>query len=212
IVHYEPTESWYISAAAVDAEADVRETGFRTAFHGTDNFFSMLETGFLPEINSPTGPMQGAYRVGLWYDPQPKDRFGGGSKRDDIGFYISADQMVYKERADNADTQGLGLFARYGWADSDVNEIRCFWSFGAQYQGLLPGRDDDVVAFGLAQGRLSPEAGFSASHETSMEMYYQAWITPWLHVAPSVQYILNPGGDSSVGDAVVLGFRLGVVF
>jgi hypothetical protein len=27
-----------------------------------------------------------AYRFGFWYDPQPKGRFDGATKRDDFGF------------------------------------------------------------------------------------------------------------------------------
>lgn len=32
----------------------------------------------------------------------------------------------------------LGLFGRWGQAPSETSVIRCFWSLGAQYQGLLP--------------------------------------------------------------------------
>ena len=41
-----------------------------------------------------------------------------------------------------------------------------------------------------------------------MEVYYNAAITPRLNVSPSLQYIFNPGGDSSVDDAVVIGVRI----
>ncbi len=213
VVHVEPAEWWYVSAAVADADADVRETGFRTAFHGPDNFFSILETGFLPQLPSTNGPLQGAYRIGMWYDPQPKDRFNGsGTKRDDVGFYLSVDQVVCKENADADDSQGLGLFARYGVADSSVNEVKSFWSVGGQYQGLIPTRDDDVLGVGVGQGSLSGSAGFSASHETAVEAYYSIQITPWLNVTPSVQYIANPGGDRDVDDAVVGGIRLQISF
>jgi carbohydrate-selective porin OprB len=67
MLHLEPVEWWYISAAVADADADVRETGFNTTFHGPDNFFSIFETGVLPRLPSRKGPLQGAYRVGLWY-------------------------------------------------------------------------------------------------------------------------------------------------
>ena len=209
VVHAEPVEWWYVSAAVGDAEADFREAGFNTTFHGPSDFFGIIETGFFPLVDMPTGEMQGAYRIGLWYDPQPKDRFNGSNaKRDDVGFYVSMDQMLLRESDDAEDSQGLGLFGRYGYADSDVNEIRCFWSVGAQYQGLIPGRDDDVIGFGVAQGQLSPAAGFTTSQETAMELYYNAMITPWLSVAPSAQVIFSPGGDKDVDDAVVVGCRV----
>ena len=213
IAYLQPLEWWYVAAGVADAQADARETGFNTAFHGRSDFFSIFETGIVPQMPSRNGKLPGAYRIGLWYDPRPKDRFDGrGVKRDDVGFYLSFDQMVLKENADEEDSQGLGLFARYGLADSAVNEIKSFWSVGAQYQGLIPGRDDDVLGCGVAQGRLSQGAGFTASHETAMELYYSARITPWLSVSPSVQYVFNPGGDHDVDDAVVVGVRLQMSF
>jgi porin len=208
-----PVKEWYVAAAVADADARVRETGFNTAFHGPDDFFSIYETGFLPKLPSSNGALQGGYRVGMWYDPRAKERFdGSGQKRDDVGFYTNCDQMVWKENDKKDDTQGLGVFARYGIADADVNEIKSFWSTGVQYQGLIPTRDKDVMAFGVGQSRLSREAGFGESQETSLEWYYNIALTPWLHVSPDVQYIFNPGGDSSATDAVVLGVRVKMSF
>lgn len=208
IVHVEPTEWWYLSAAAADAQADLRETGLNTTFHGRDDFFSVYETGLLPRIRSARGPLQGAYRVGFWYDPQPKERFdGNGFKRDDLGVYTSFDQAVWKENADAEDTQGLGLFGRFGAADGDVNEVRRFWSTGVQYQGLVRGRDNDVAGFGVGQGLLSRPADFPRTHETALEWYYNIELAPWLHISPNVQYLFNPGGGPAK-DAVLVGVRV----
>ena len=80
VVYLEPVAWWYVSAGVADAQADARETGLNTAFHGPDHFFAVFETGVTPRVPSPNGPLQGAVRVGLWYDPQPKDRFSGGTK------------------------------------------------------------------------------------------------------------------------------------
>ena len=213
IGYLELLKGWYLAAGAVDARGDLRETGFRTTFHGRDHFFSVYETGVVPRVPSPNGPLQGAYRVGFWYDPQPKDRHdGSGVKRDDMGLYLSFDQMLLRESAKEDDTQGLGLFARYGWADDDVNDVGCFWSVGAQYQGLIPTRDDDVVGFGVAQGRLPRAAGFARPHETVFELYYRLAAAGWLSVSPSIQYVMNPGAGRAVDDAVVVGFRVQMSF
>ena len=68
--------------------------------------------------------MQGTYRAGFWYDPQDKERHDGGFKRDDMGFYLSFDQYIYKESHAPDDKQGLGLFARYSFSDGAVNKFR----------------------------------------------------------------------------------------
>jgi carbohydrate-selective porin OprB len=162
---FSPLDWLYVSMAAADAQADGRETGFNTTFHDEDDFFGALEVGFLPVWQTPWGRLPGGYRFILWYDPQPKEIFFDDPdgrrrtipmKRDDVGFTFNMNQLLYKEKpADEADSQGLGLFFRYGFAHEEANEIEHFWSIGAQYQGWLPGRDDDVLGFGFAQGIVS---------------------------------------------------------
>ena len=208
VVYYQPSDGCYIAAGIADAQADARESGFATTFNGDHYFFYVLEAGLAPQFPSARGPLQGTYRIGLWYDPQPKDNLdGNGSETDDLGFYISVDQLIWLENDDPEDTQGLGLFARYGLADDKVNEVHYFWSAGCQYQGLVPSRDDDVLGLAIAQGRLSSDAAAMAGRETAIELYYNIQIAPWLSVTPSVQFIANPGADSSTNDATLLALR-----
>ena len=215
VVYVEPVDGFYVSAGAADAQADFRETGFRTTFHDEDQFFSIYEAGVTPHLPSANGLLPGAYRVGMWLDGAPKERFEDGrTKTDDMGFYLSFDQMLYRERqdgaVDNHEAQGLGTFIRYGLADGEVNPIRSFWSAGVQYRGPLPNRDEDIVGFGAAQGCLSRDAGFRASHETALELYYNIRVTGWLRISPSAQYVFNAGGDGP--DAVVVGVRAQMAF
>jgi len=216
---YNPVDWWYVAAGVVDAQNDYRETGFRTTFHDEDYFFYIFETGLTPKFSSANGPLQGAYRVGMWIDAQDKFRFSNGKRyRDDTGFYLSCDQMIHKENSDPEDTQGLGVFGRFGYANSDLNEIGNFWSLGFQYQGLIDTRDDDVLGLGFAQGVFSDfagandDAGYTDDHESVVELYYSAALTGWLNVSPSIQYVSNPGGNRTVSDAVVLGLRLQMTF
>jgi porin len=213
-VHYVPASICYLSAAVADARADLRETGFDTTFHKQDHFFYIVETGFTPRLESANGPLQGAYRAGLWYDPQDKERFSNGqTSQDDAGFYVTVDQMLHRENSEPEDTQGLGVFSRYGWADSKVNEIADSWSIGLQYQGPVPGRDEDVLGLGFAQGFFSDQAsGFTEDYESMWELYYSAQLTDWMALSPGIQYVTNPGGDESVADAVVFGVRMQVSF
>ncbi len=213
LVHVEPVEGWYMAAAVVDADARDDETGFNTAIHGPADTFSIYETGLLPKLPSNNGLLQGSYRMGIWYDPQAKHRLdGSGIKRDNVGFYTSCDQMLWKENNQKDDMQGLGVFGRYGIADAAVDRIKSFWSTGLQYQGIIPTRDKDVMSFGVGQGRFSRQADFARSSETVLEWFYNIEVTPWLHVSPDVQYIFNPGGNDSANSAVEVGLRVGITF
>jgi porin len=201
----------YVLLGVADAQADRRTTGFTSAFARDTRVMAMAEVGLTPWVDSPNGKMPGGYRVGVWYDPQPKERFNGqGVKRNDVGLYANADQMIFKENDDEDDSQGLGIFGRYGLADGDVNAIRQFWSVGVQYQGLIPTRDNDVLGVGIANGHLSGDADFRRSRETAVELYYNIQFAPWLMLTPSVQHITHPGGAAK--DATVVGLRLQVVF
>jgi len=213
ILYWNPIDWWYASFGIADAQADRRETGFDTAFHGEDFYISMFETGITPQFESANGPLQGAYRIGVWYDPQSKERFESGNiKRDDTGFYVSLDQTLIKENNAEDDTQGLGAFARYGYADKSVNEIARFISGGMQYQGLFEDRDDDVIAVGIGYGKVSDDSDPSVDAETVYEVYYNIQITKWLYLTPDVQYIQNPAGAGNPGDAIVVGLRAQMSF
>jgi porin len=213
--YYNPLEWWYASAGAFDAQSDVRETGLRTAFYREDYFFYIFETGVTVYLPSADGPLLGAYRVGFWNDPQPKGNSDSvRNYRDDVGFYVSCDQMLLREHAAPEDLQGLGTFFRYGYRDGKKNDVTHFWSVGFQYQGLLDGRDEDVLGAGFAQGFFSDEASttYPEDFESAVELYYNLRINRYVHLSPDVQYIANPGGAAGVSDATILGMRLQMLF
>jgi len=207
VLNWAITDSWYLMGGVGDAQADVRETGFRTTFHDEDYFFYALETGVTAG--------NGTYRVGLWNDPQPKANSDGSkNKSDDIGFYTSCDWMLHKENTDIEDSQGLGVFFRYGYAPSNKNDITNFFSLGLQYQGLFDGRDDDVFGMAYAHGVFANTAAstYPEDYESVIEAYYNAQITPWFVFGPSIQYVANPGGSNTAKDAVVFGLRAQMTF
>lgn len=213
IVHCLPTDGWYISAGMQDAQGTRTQSGFATTFDGDDYFLYLLETGLAPRVRGASGPLPGAYRFGLWYDPRPKGNCDSDKTyRNGIGFYTTCDQMLLKENDRPDDQQGLGAFFRYGYTDAKRNDLTQFWSAGLQYQGLWAQRDDDVLGIGLARGQFSDRAGstFPAGHETVVETYYNAQLTNWAHISPSVQYIANPGGSGH--DALVVALRAQIAF
>ena len=210
VLYWNPIEWWYASVGAIDAQADARETGLNTALHKEDYYFFVFETGIAPQLDSANGPMQGAYRVGLWNDPQPKGNSDASKNyRDDIGAYLSFDQMLCKENSDPEDGQGTGTFFRYGYANSEKNDIAGFWSFGLQTTGLVDGRDGDVLGLGYANGIFSNNASttYTDDNEDVLEVYYNAQVTPWLNVSPMVQYVADPGGNDTAKDATIFGLR-----
>lgn len=219
-----PTDWMYAQAGAFDAQSRERRTGFDTAFHDEDWYVGLWEFGLTPKWKTAKGPMPGCYRAGFWYDPRSKtvfeDTLDGARKPShrggDVGLYLGFDQMVFKENDDPKDAQGLGLYARYGHAHRDVNRISDYWSAGLSYKGLLPTRDTDTAAFGVAQAIYSElyrnEVNDRADRETVYEWIYICNVTPWCIITPNLQVITNPGGDKDDRDSIVGGVRIRIIF
>ena len=212
-----------LTFGASDKDARLRSPGFDTTFHDGAEFFGFGELELRPKIPSSRGPLTGHYRFGTFYDPATKEEIGSrGSynkrrpryQTGDVGYYLSFDQLAWREGP--ADEQGLGLFFRWGWRDEELNRTDEFWSGGAQYQGLIPHRNDDVLGFGMYAQLGSDRYKYYTSHdfrgELGYELYYKIQLTPWLTLTPDFQYIVDAGGHHSDRDAVVVGLRMRVIF
>lgn len=116
--------------------------------------------------------------------------------------------------------RGLRGFARLGAADGHTNEFSGFLSGGLSWRGLIRQRPDDETGFALAYAlagratrRLSRAMVGSADRgELVIEATHRIKLTEWLSVQPDVQYVVNPGLDRSLKDAVAVGLRLSASF
>ncbi len=222
----QPVDWLYFQAAAIDAEAGPRyeQNACSTAFHGRALYVGYWELGLRPKWQTPRGPMPGKYYVGWWYDSRAKEIFKDdldgrrqpNFESGDVGSYLSFNQMVFKEKPDPEDVQGLGFFSRAGFAHRNVNRVARSWQVGLSYTGLCPTREKDVTAFSVAQGILSNryrvQIHHAADRETVYELYHQFQVTPWCWITPDLQVITNPGGDKTDRDALVGGVRVRISF
>lgn len=211
-----------VAASAVDADNASNGAGFDTAFDGLDSLTAHLELHFRSRLHGPTGDLPGSWRFGAFLDGRDRTVFGctqpgtglAKTERGHPGAYLSADQLAFREGPGS--DQGLGVFARFGWADPGTNRIAWFWSVGARYLGLVPGRDADVVGLGVYQAigskRYRDTQDPDFRRETGIELYYAIEALPWLALTPDLQVIVDPGGDSAADDAVVATLRVRVAF
>jgi len=219
-VTIKPVDWYSVILGTGDAQRfPLYKPGFSTAFHDEAWFIGYMEHNLQPKIPSRNGPLQGNYRIGMVYEPTPRQVFRyrerpARFKGDDIGLYLSFDQMLWRENG--KDNQGLGGFFRYGWRDPDTYRFNNFWSLGLCYTGLIPTRDRDVLGFGFSQ--LDESFMYrkwrdrKAGNESVYEVYYAFEVTPWLVVTPDIQYIDNPGGNDSISHAWAGGIRVRASF
>ena len=165
----------------------------------------------------------------------PQSTGTGAVHGGDFGFYLVADEMLWREPGTS--DQGLAGFLRLaGTPAADRNLISFYVDGGSTYRGPFPGRDHDVAGLGLSFARISGAArgldrdtiAFKGTalpvhdYEAVIEATYQARIAPWWLVQPDLQIVLHPGGHvpeaapsaagRAIPDAMVLGLRTTVIF
>ncbi len=169
--------------------------------------------------------LPGVYKLGTWHHTADfaDQRFPRLMHHGNWGVYGIADQMVWRGAASS-----LNLFVRAGVSPSDRNLISSYIDGGFGIRGPLTFRPDDVLTFGVAYQKISPDAAAAdraaglpivRSEEIVFELSYQAQLAPWWIIQPDVQYIVNPGGHVAgpnpgvaVKNAAIVGMRSTIKF
>src|SRR5450432_799212 len=147
------------------------------------------------------------------------------------GIYGVADQMIWRAQKG---PQSLNAFLRAGSSPSDRNLVASYIDAGLGLKAPLPGRDDDVLTFGIAYSKISSNAaaldldtqvftgGFVPVHdkEIVLELDYSLQLAPWWQIQADLQQIIHPGGNvpdplnpaQSIRDAFVAGARTTIKF
>ena len=164
--------------------------------------------------------LPGVYKIGLWYATADyADIRFATTHSSNYGIYGVADQTIWQ-----GGETSISIFTRAGVVPSDRNTVSFYIDGGVGFKGLLPGRADDTLTFGVAYEKISPDAiaadrdallPVTRSNETVFEVSYAAQIAPWWTVQPDFQYITHPGGNvedpanpgTPVRDAAVIGVR-----
>jgi porin len=224
----------------VKFEAGVYQINPRNLTDGTTLSFAGGVGWMIPaEVDwSPAfGPAQlpGTYRIGGWYDTsnQP-DVFlaaNGGPqvlnpgvppliRNGEGGFYLNAQQQL---TGSSAPARGLSVFLNWVEADHNTATVTELLSVGCLYAGPWRARPQDVLGLALGRTRVNPRVAEGQSllnsptvpvqdAEYPVELFYNINFTPWLSIAPLVQYVSHPGGTSAYGDVWVVGANIGIIF
>jgi porin len=107
--------------------------------------------------------------------------------------------------------QSLNLFLRGGVVPSDRNLVSFYVDGGVGLKGLVPGRADDTLTFGIAYAGISPDAAaldrdagnLERDYEVVLEASYAVQIAPWWTLQPDLQYIIHPNGGQNPDDPTV---------
>lgn len=201
----EPSERFYIQTAIFNAQAgdskDEQATHIR-AF-GDDGLLSIAEAGL---VN--LGARATKFAVGLWsYDRTFEALEDANRQVTSKGAYAMADVELIED---------FSVFAKYGRASTESNQVGANLVVGLQWQNLFSDSWKDRLGIGMAKAYLGAEHlrlqkvdGLNmADSETAYEVSYRFEILPWLALQPDFQYIVNPSGDRGIDDAQVGTLRI----
>lgn len=220
-----------------------------TNFRLDGGLFWIGEFAYSSDLPIGGDEVPGTYKIGGWYhDGRFKDQrlddaglsladpASSGipaSHRGDFGGYVIADQLLW--RTGGSSDRGLSMFFRAGGNPTDRNLIEFHLDGGATFTGILPGRDNDILGFGMSYERISATrrqwvedlrnftAGGlpGADFESALELSYQAQLAPWWVAQPDAQFILHPGARlpdfaapsrAVPANALILGMRTAISF
>jgi len=225
ILMYMPkgNEDIVLILAVLDSHGTATRSGFDTVFS------TPTGTAVTGELDLKLNPFDqpGNYRFGFIFSNKEFPNFAQDPRQrvadlvrglppdrvsDSFAVYFNFDQTFFSEPEDSE--QGWGLFGRAGWADEDENIFSLFFSAGIGGQGIIEGRDNDTFGIGWYYLDITDQLHFlGVDNEQGVEIYYNVEVTPWLHVTPDVQVIIDPaGGLTGRDDSLVIGVRAQMEF
>lgn len=224
-----PTKDISIKATLVNTIDSSTTTGF-------DDFGDGLSFSAEASYQYRLGNLPGGMNVGGLYSFdqdftqvggrlifQPGQGLVAPNEDDTWAVYWSGWQYVFVENPNDkpisvsdgvADHQGIGVFARAGFADRDTNPIEWSISAGIGGRGIIPGRDHDTFGVGYYYSSVQLDRLLNATggqdHNQGAEAYYDIAITPAMNLTLDAQVVDDalPGTDTSI----IVGARLGIEF
>jgi porin len=181
--------------------------------HGNRGALSVIQLNYLFNNARDDTSLPGQYTLGGFYDG---NRFtslstANATASGTYSIYGMFQQMVYRDGGTGSQ-KGLTIWGETAIAPkSSVNTMPYFVGGGLSYQGLGPGRDNDIASAGVIYGGFSRYVPRTTA-ETVIEANYQFSVTRWLSIMPDLQYVIRPGGSSAIGNALVLGTQVAISF
>lgn len=214
-----PSDSSYVQLALYNARAGVPGDPVGPDWSFDNGVLAIAEAGW-------TGPKIGRsarLAFGVWAysdrmdDIRETDAFGAPLKRRSQGAYAIVEQDLTGDWSGGRTATG---FLKVGVSDGRTSDFSGGWQAGVLIEKPLASRPDSLLSFGISQAWISPgavknlrDAGGDPTHlETQFEITWSDKLSDHVTLQPDIQYIVSPGGDRSVDDALVVALRLGVGF
>jgi porin len=180
---------------------------------GNRGALSVVQLNYLVNHAARDTGLPGQYSFGGYYDSNRFSslRIPNSTESGTYSVYGMFQQMVYRD-GEAGSQKGVTIWGETALAPkSSVNTMPYFVGGGLSYQGLIPGRDNDIASAGVIYGAFSRYIPRTTA-ETVIEINYQITFSRWLSITPDIQYVIRPSGSSAIKNALGLGTQVAVVF
>lgn len=193
----------HLSAAVYDGRPNT-EIGYLKSYDFSLNSKrGLFWIGELEYQASHEQALASTYKIGVWILEH--------SAQKESGFYAILDQTLLTENEDPI--QGLHAFAQYGRIPNNASVFSNYKGLGMVYYGAFKKRAQDQIGLAWGQGNVSNiyREGLSRPSdraETVIEAYYNYVLSDQIEVQLDSQYVVNPGVDPQLKNALVGILRL----
>ena len=130
-----------------------------------------------------------------------------------LGFYGVADLAIWRKNDDSR--RFVTTFVRLGYASDTAHEYDLNAQAGFTWRQPWTETHEENLGIAFSYARTSDtyraaraELGTPVeSGELAVELTYRRTLTSWLTLQPTFQYIAQPSGDPTLGDALIAGIR-----
>jgi porin len=213
-IYFAPTSHFYVKSAVMAGNRNPYQqdpTGTNFAIRNSPNF--LFEAGYLTGKTYP-----GEYKFGGVYNGGKFPSPAGLESSGNYLIYGMASQALF--RPDAGSNRGLDATIGFDYSPGDVSRENVQITAGARINGPFVSRPKDRIGIGFVYSKISdPFSNFGAllggprlGSEKAFELNYSLQVTPYFLLQPTFQYYANVGGNPSLSNAPVLGFRTKITF
>ncbi|HYL85467.1 MAG TPA: carbohydrate porin [Candidatus Angelobacter sp.] len=222
-LRYFPVGDFYLKSAVLAGNRDPYQqdpTGFNFKIRDTPVF--VFEAGYALHAEDFSGQKSrftqksypSIFKFGAAYNGGKFPNAAGIQSSGNYLIYGMANQAVYRSGAGS--NRGLDATFAFDWSPNDVNRENSQITAGVRYNGPIPSRLQDGVAFGFVYTKVGdafqsvgvPLGAPPLGSEKAIELNYALQLKPYLLWQPVFQYYWDVGGSSHIPNAAVLGFRV----
>lgn len=226
-VRVAPKRNFYIKSAVMAGNRNPYQqdpTGTNFQIRDTPDF--LFETGYL--INQRDGTRgnssvsgrsyPGVYKFGGVYNGGKFPETRGRESNGNYLIYGMASQALFRPEAGS--NRGLDATLGFDYSPGDVTRENVQLTAGTRFNAPFARRNKDRVACAFVYSKISdPFRDFGEllgapplGSEKAFELNYSLQVTPYFLLQPVFQYYVDVGGNPTLSNAPVLGFRTKVTF